>query len=333
MLSSVQPVRRLLAAALTFIVLPAFAETVQLRRTGNATIIAFEYITQDETNIMVKRLDTDAVLNYKWEDLDLDWIKKNNPKVWAEREQLQAEAKAEKKMTKKEAEADPFAQEAVLTDTKSFLASLTIALQDGLKGINLGQNRIDAVCSEFQLEETQFWVGYEDLKRASKVAGKNEPVAKAEPIAEDPKEKEKSTKAVSPKAKAAAAKVKARSGDNVAAEAAARADFAADARPFNTIGYLRMLAEGGTKGKPVWMMLRRTTSDREAIKKILEKYSLLAGDLAEKPEAKASKSELLVLKKALENGAESISKVTRENVAVEARLQTDCRALLTLAIR
>ena len=327
------PVRRLLTAALALVVLPAFAETVQLRRSGNATVIAFEYITQDETTIMVKRLDTDAVLNYKWEDLDLDWVKKNNPKVWAEREQLLAEAKSEKKMTKKEAEADPFAKEAVLTDTKSFLASLTISLQDGLKGINLAQNRIDAVCNEFQLEETQFWAGYEDLKRASKIAGKNEPVAKAETIPEEPKEKEKPTKALTPKAKAAAAKVKARSADNIAAEAAARADFAADARPFNTIGYLRMLAEGGTKGKPIWMMLRRTTADREAIKKIFDKYAQLAGDLAEKPEAKASKSELLVLKKALENAAESIGKVTRDNVAVEARLQTDCRALLTLAVR
>lgn len=326
------PVRRYLIAALALAALPAFAETVQLRRTGNATVIAFEYITQDEISIMVKRLDTDAVLNYKWEDLDLDWVKKNNPKVWDEREQLLAEAKSEKKMTKKEAEADPFAQEAVLTDTKSFLASLTISMQDGLKGINLSQNRIDAVCGEFQLEETQFWAGYEDLKRASKIAGKNEPVARAEAIPEEPKEKEKSTKALTPKAKAAA-KVKARSSDNIAAEAAARADFAAEARPFNAIGYLRMLAEGGTKGKPIWMMLRRTTADREAIKKIFEKYAQLAGDLAEKPEAKASKSELLVLKKALENGAESIGKVTRDNAAVEARLQTDCRALLSLAIR
>jgi hypothetical protein len=94
-----------------------------------------------------------------------------------------------------------------------------------------------------------------------------------------------------------------------------------------------MLAEGGTKGKPVWMMLRRTTTDREAIKKIFEKYSQIAGDLAEKPEAKASKSELLVLKKALENGAESIGKVTRDTLAVEARLQTDCRAILSLVIR
>jgi hypothetical protein len=327
----VQLVRRFLIAALALAALPAFAETVQLRRPGNATIITFEYITLDENAIMVKRLDTDAVLSYQWDDLDLDWIRKNNPKVWAERELLLSEAKTEKKMTKKEAEVDPFAQEVAATDTKSLLAILSISLQDGLKGINLTQNKIEIVCSEFQLEETQFWAGYDDLKRASKIGGKNEPIPKAEPTTEEPKEK--TGKSLSPKAKAAAAKTKARSSENQAAEAAAKRDFEAEIRPFNTLGYLRTLAEGGSRGKPIWMMLRRSTADREAMKAIFDKYAKMAGDLAEKPEAKASKSELVVLKKALENCAESIGKVTRENSAVEARLQTDCRALLTFVLR
>ncbi len=326
-----QLVRRFLIAALALAALPAFAETVQLRRPGNATIITFEYITLDENAIMVKRLDTDAVLSYQWDDLDLDWIRKNNPKVWAERELLLSEAKTEKKMTKKEAEVDPFAQEVAATDTKSLLAILSISLQDGLKGINLTQNKIEIVCSEFQLEETQFWAGYDDLKRASKIGGKNEPIPKAEPTTEEPKEK--TGKSLSPKAKAAAAKTKARSSENQAAEAAAKRDFEAEIRPFNTLGYLRTLAEGGSRGKPIWMMLRRSTADREAMKAIFDKYAKMAGDLAEKPEAKASKSELVVLKKALENCAESIGKVTRENSAVEARLQTDCRALLTFVLR
>ena len=94
-----------------------------------------------------------------------------------------------------------------------------------------------------------------------------------------------------------------------------------------------MLGEGGPKGKPIWMMLRRSTADREAMKKVFDKYAKMAGDLADKPEAKASKGELMVLKKALENCSESIGKVSRENTAVEARLQTDCRALLTLVQR
>jgi hypothetical protein len=94
-----------------------------------------------------------------------------------------------------------------------------------------------------------------------------------------------------------------------------------------------MLAEGGTKGKPGWMMLRRSTADREAMKAMLTQYAAQAEALAEKPEAKATKGELLVLKKALENCAESIGRVTREYNAVEARLQTDCRTLLTLVLR
>ena len=330
-LPTVQLVRLILVASLALTALPAFAETVQLRRPGNATIITFEYITQDETSIMVKRLDSDAVLNYKWEDLDLDWIKKNNPKVWAEREQMIAEAKAERKMTKKEAEADPFAQEVSANDMKSFLGILSISMQDGLKGVNLSLNRVEAVCAELQLEEAQFWVGYEDLKRASKIAGKNEPTAKAESAVEEPKEK--AGKPLSTKAKAAAAKNKTRSAESQAAEAAARKDFEADTRPFNTFGYLRMLAEGGSRAKPVWMMLRRATADREAMKKVFDKYAQMAGDLAEKTDAKAAKGELIVLKKALENCAESIGKVSRENLAVEARLQTDCRTLLTLVLR
>ena len=323
-----QLVRRLLIAALALAALPAFAETVQLRRPGNATIITFEYITLDETAIMVKRLDSDAVLNYKWEDLDLDWIKKNNPKVWAELELLLADAKAEKKMTKKEAEVDPFAQEITATDAKSLVKSLLISLQDGLKGMSLDANRTEAVCNEFQLDENLLWLGFDDLKRASQLSGKLEATARPQIAVEDYTDTKTKLKGKT----VTMTKVR-KSAEAVAAEAMARKDFAGGTRPYNTLGYLRTLAEGGTKGKPIWMMLRRSTADREAMKAILEKYAKMAGDLAEKPELKASKGELVVLKKALENCAESIGKVTRENAAVEARLQTDCRALLTLVLR
>jgi hypothetical protein len=324
----VQLVRRLLIASLALTALPAFAETVQLRRPGNATIITFEYITQDETAIMVKRLDSDAVLNYKWDDLDLDWIKKNNPKVWAEREQLLAETKAEKKMSKKEAEVDPFAQETAATDTKSLVKKLLISLQDGLKGMSLDANRIEAVCNEFQLDENLFWLGFEDLKRASQLSGKLEATARPQVAVEDNTDAKTKVKGKT----VTMAKVR-KSAEAAAAEAMARRDFAEGNLPYNTLGYLRNLAEGGTKGKPIWMMLRRSTADREAMKAILMKYAAQAVDLADKPEAKASKGELMILKSALENCAESIGKVSRENLAVEARLQTDCRTLLTLVLR
>ena len=322
----VHSVRRLLFAALSLSLLPAFAETVQLRRSGNATVIAFEYITQDETTIMVKRLDADIVLTYRWEDLDADWIKRNNPKLWAERELMLDQEKPAKKMAGKEIE-DPFAQQMVATDGKSLVKNLLVSMQDGLKGMSLTANRVDVVCNEFQLDADLFWLGFEDLKHASLLAGKAEPAARAEVSAD-----ESPTSKTKIKGKTAT-KAKARSSESLAAEAVARKDFEADTRPYNALGYLRMLAEGGTKGKPSWMMLRRSTADREAMKAMLTQYAAQAEALAEKPEAKATKGELLVLKKALENCAESIGRVTREYNAVEARLQTDCRTLLTLVLR
>ncbi len=323
-----QLVRLLLVASLALATLPAFAETVHLRRPGNATTITFEYITLDETAIMVKRLDSDAVLNYKWDDLDLDWIKKNNPNIWAERELLLAETKAQKKMTKKEAEVDPFAQEATATDTKSLVKKLLISLQDGLKGMSFEANRTEAVCNEFQLDENLLWLGFDDLKRASQLSGKLEATARPQVAVEDYTDTKTKLKGKT----VTMAKFR-KSAEATAAEATARKDFAEGSRPYNTLGYLRTLAEGGTKGKPIWMMLRRSTADREAMKAIFDKYAKMASELADKPEAKASKGELMILKKALENCAESVGKVTRESNAVEARLQTDCRTLLTLVLR
>ena len=321
------PFRRFLFAALTLGVLPAFAETVQLRRTGNATVIAFEYITQDETTIMVKRLDADTVLTYRWEDLDQDWIKRNNPKLWAERELMLEERKPTKKMAAKEIE-DPFAQPTVATDAKSLVKNLLLSMQDGLKGMSLSANRPDVVCGEFQLDENLFWLGFDDLKRASLLSGKPDAAPRAE-VPED----ETQAGANKTKVKGKTTTKGRRSTESLAAEAAAKKDFESEARPYNALGYLRTLSEGGTKGKPIWMMLRRSAADRETMKAMLLQYATQAEALAEKPEGKASKTDLLVLKKALENCAESIGRVTREHNAVEARLQSDCRTVLTLVLR
>lgn len=319
--------RRFLFAALTLGVLPAFAETVQLRRTGNATVIAFEYITQDETTIMVKRLDADTVLTYRWEDLDQDWIKRNNPKLWAERELMLEERKPTKKMAAKEIE-DPFAQPTVATDAKSLVKNLLLSMQDGLKGMSLSANRPDVVCGEFQLEENLFWLAFDDLKRASLLSGKPDTAPRVEVLDDETLAGTNKTKV-----KGKTATKGKRSTESLAAEAAAKKDFESEARPYNALGYLRTLSEGGTKGKPIWMMLRRSTADRETMKSMLLQYATQAEALAEKPEGKASKTDLLVLKKALENCAESIGRVTREHNAVEARLQSDCRTVLTLVLR
>ena len=55
----------------------------------------------------------------------------------------------------------------------------------------------------------------------------------------------------------------------------------------------------------------------------------MAGELAEKPDAKASRNENLALKKQLQNAAESIEKVNRETLVMELRLSNDCHALLS----
>jgi len=323
--SGVNLVRRLLLAALALgAFCPASAETVQLRRNGNATVISFEYITQDETTIMVKRRDADTVLTYRWEDLDVEWIKRNNPKVWAERKLLLEQEKPTKKMAAQEVE-DPFAQQTAATDAKSLVKNLLVSLQDGLDGMSLTANRIDVVCNEFQMDEGLFWLGFDDLKRASRLNGKLEPSVPAEIPTDD-------AGATKTKGKGKTSTKRVRSPESVAAEAAAQKDFKEEVRAYNTLGYLRMLAEGGTKGKPAWMMLRRTTADREAIKALLTGFAKQAEGLAEKPEGKASKADLLVLKKALENCAESVGRVTREFTAVEARLQSDCRTVLTLVL-
>ena len=260
--------RRFLFAALSLGVLPTFAETVQLRRTGNATVIAFEYITQDETTIMVKRLDADTVLTYRWEDLDQDWIKRNNPKLWAERELMLDLEKPEKKMAAKEDE-DPFAQPTVATDAKSLVRNLLVSMQDGLKGMSLTANRVEIVCNEFQLEENLFWLGFDDLKRASLLSGKPDTAPRAEAAADDVPTGSNKTKV---KGKTVT-KAKARTPESLAAEAAAKKDFETDARPYNALGYLRTLSEGGTKGKPTWMMLRRSTADRETMKSMMLQYA------------------------------------------------------------
>ena len=325
------PVRFLVLALLCLTCLPALAETVQLRKAGNATVVTFEYITQDETTIMVKLADKDALISYKWEDLDQDWVKKNNPKIWAERELLMAPPSEDKKMSKKDAELDPFAVEMTAVDYKTLVKNCTIALQEGLKGMPI--EKIEIVCKEFQLEEALFWAGYEDLKKASKIASKTEVVAKVETTMEEKEKPEKTAKprktvAVAAKTKGGETKASSRNPDNLEKETAAKKDFAEDAKPFNAIGYLRMLAEGGTKGKPVWMMLRRSSEDRKIILTAMRKYETIAGELAEKPEAKASKGEILVFKKALGIAIESIEKVSRDTSTLEARLQSDCRTLL-----
>lgn len=321
----------LLAAAL------APAETIQLRKNGN--VVSFEYITQDEDTITVQLPGKDTVLTYKWEDLDQDWIRKNQPKVWAERQLLiKPEEAPDKKMEKeKEAESDPFAKELPPPDLKTLVKNLASAMTDGLKGIPMAS--IEPLCKEADIDETAFWKAYDDLKKAGRVAGAAkaaDAAAKTEAVETEKPEKEvpkrTATKSTAGKAGAANRAKEAqasaqRSAENKAREEAVKKDLENDVRAFTGLGYLRMLTENGPRARLTWAILRRAMEDRRTLVASLRKYEAQAGQIAEKADIK-DKGEALALKKTIANAADSLEKVTRESTAMDGRLQGDCQSLL-----
>ena len=318
----------------------ARAETIQLRKNGN--VVSFEYITQDEDTITVQLPGKDTVLTYKWEDLDQDWIKKNQPKVWAERQLLvKPEEAPDKKMEKdKEADSDPFAKELPPPDVKTLVKNLAAAMTDGLKGMPPAS--IDALCKEADIEEAAFWKAYEELKKASKVTGatksaevadKTEAKDMEKPEKETTKEKKPAAKpgnagkpGAANRAKEAQASAQ-RSAENKAREEAVKKDLENDVRAFNGLGYLRMLTENGPRARLTWAILRRAAEDRRTLVTNLRKYETQAGQIAEKADAK-DKNEALALKKTIANAADSLEKVNRESTTMESRLQGDCQSLL-----
>jgi len=323
----VKPLTLLLLLAATMLT----AEPVQLRKNGN--IVTFEYITQDEDTITVQVPGKDSVLTYKWEDLDQEWTKKSSPKVWAERELLLKPSKdeaMEKKKRDQEPEEDPFAKEATPTDTKSLLRNLSVSMLDGLKGAQI--TNIEYFLKDGAVEEATFWKTFGELKAASKPA----PETKEKTEAAD---KEMTEKAEKPETKKATARTKNNANNTPKTtqrpdqfktfEENAKKDFEADKKNFSALGYFRLLAEGGVKAKVTWAMLRRAPDDRKAIVTLLRKYEVMAGELAEKPDAKASRNDNLALKKQLQNAAESIEKVNRDSLAMDLRLSNDCQALLS----
>lgn len=322
----------LLAAA----VLPA--EPVQLRKNGN--IVTFEYITQDEDTITVQVPGKDSVLTYKWDDLDQEWTKKNSPKVWAERELLLKPAKdeaMEKKKREKEPEEDPFAKEATPTDTKSLLRNLAVSMYDGLKGPQI--TNVEYLLREGEVEEASFWKAYAELKAASKpapetkekpdMADKPDKEAADKPDTKKPETKKGNTQKGKGGKETAAPKTTQRPEAFKTLEENAKKDFEAEKKNFAAMGYFRLLAEGGVKAKATWAMLRRAPEDRKAVVAMLRKYEALAGELADKPDAKATRNDNLVLKKQLQNAADSIEKVNRETLVMELRLGNDCQAVLS----
>ena len=333
-MTPVKPLSLLLLLAATVL----SAEPVQLRKSGN--IVTFEYVTQDEDTITVQVPGKDSVLTYKWEDLDQEWTKKNSPKVWAERELLLKPAKEEameKKKRDQEPEEDPFAKVSTPTDTKSLIRSLSVSMFDGLKGVQI--INVENILQEGQVEEATFWKTFNELKAASKPA----PDAKEKSEAADKEMSDKSDRSEVKKPeknKTSTQKSKYSTNNNPEKtnqrpeqfktfEENAKKDYEAEKKSFAAIGYFRLLAEGGVKGKATWAMLRRAPDDRKAMVTMLRKYEAMAAELAEKPDARSSRNENLALKKHLQNAAEAIEKVNRETLTMELSLSNYCQTLLS----
>ena len=226
-------------------------------------------------------------------------------------------------MGKKEEELDPFAVVIVPTDVKSLLKILNTALYDGLKGLPIEKN-IVAACKEVELDETLFWKGYEELKRAS--ASDPSKIVEA-PVVE--KEREVKAKPTVKTKNSAPVAVATRSLANIEKETNAKKDLADDLKPFTGFGYLKQAAEGNAKMKISWMILRRAPEDRKTIVACLRKHEAMASELADKTESKSIKSDALVLKKIISNVAEDIEKISRENLTMEVKFQNDCQALIS----
>ena len=93
--------------------------------------------------------------------------------------------------------------------------------------------------------------------------------------------------------------------------------------------YLKAVAEGGSKGRIAWQMLRHNADDRKAILDRLQKYERQAADLSQRAESTDIKRDALVLRKQLADLVTSLGRVNKENPTQEERFRTDCVGLLT----
>ncbi len=304
------------------------AESVLLRKAGNPAVVTFEYITQDEETIMVRLPGRDGVLVYRWDELDQDHAKTNNPRVWEERTLL-LRPPEETAMKKKDVEEDPFAAAARPTTPQDLSKNLLTELSEGLKGLSVTSVAIAA--RESNTDELTFWRGYDELRKLSGRASASE----SEAIKASEDEEESAGKASAGSASKSSGKSKSAQTSRSATQTAelqaraakARADYENEVRPFTGTGYLKMLADG-SKARLAWAMLRRASEDRRSIVAALRRQDTAAAELSERIQDKAAKSEIAVFRKAVTTLADGLEKVTREATTMESGLTPDAQAVL-----
>jgi len=279
------------------------AETVRLRKKDNGNIIEVEIVEVQADRVSFRMPGGERVYTIGWDSLDTGWIKQNSQAVWNEHELLVQPAPPEKKAEDVD---DPFAKETPPADTKELLHNLASALNDKMRGVD--PSSVTNFCRENGLDESAFWRGYDDLRKASGTY--------VEPKTARVKD---SNRDLRPGERDPAGQLR---------ESQLRAEAEKGRAIVTGIGYVRTLAEGGYKGRLAWQCLRNSADDRKGMVTRLRKYETLAGELAERAEKPEGKRDALVLRKLLGDVAASFERVSKENNTQEERLKSDCQSLL-----
>jgi len=291
------------------------AATVRLRSKANGNIIDAEVVEVTLEKVAFRLAGGERLYEVEWESLDTDWIRRNSPALWAERELLlkPAEPRPEKP---KDAAADPFAKEAPPGSARDILRNLASSLDDRLRG----PERIESLCREAGIDETAFWKAFDEMRRTS---GTLPPA----------KEGEK------PSATPSRSRDKDRDGDKRdswrrdpalrAKEEAFRREGEKGSGSLTAAAYLRAVADGGFQGRIAWQLLRHLPDDRNAILERLQKYEKQAAELAERAEPADARRDALVLRKQLADLIASLRRVSKDNPTQEERLRADCNGLLS----
>lgn len=313
--------RALLALSAALLAAAAPAGTVQLRDKANGNIIDVEVVEVRVDQVSFRLPGGERVYAKPWDDLDTAWIRRHSPAVWAERELLLKPAE-EKPKAENPLPADPFAKEAAPADARQVSRNLATALEDRLRGPDAG--RVEGLCREAGLEEAAFWKAFDEMRRAS---GSLAPLKEGEKSsAIRSREKTRDTQSQGNDGKRESWQ---RDPALRAKEESLRRDAEKGEGTLSGLAYLRALAEGGTKGRVAWQLLRFLPDDRKAVLDRLQKYEKQAAELADRAEQPDAKRDALVLRKQIADLVVSLGRVSRENPTQEERLRMDCAGLLS----
>jgi hypothetical protein len=306
---------RLPAVILLLVASLADAATVRLRSKANGNIIEAEVIEVTIEKVSFRLAGGERLYSADWESLDADWIRRNSPSLWAERELLLKPAEDQPKEKKPDPDADPFAKESPPADTKEILRNLAAVLEDRLRGPEPG--RIENFCRETGIDEAAFWKAFEEMRRASGTLEPSKEVEKAAPSRSSQKDRDKDFGRDR------------RDPSLRDKEESLRRSSEKGSGTLSASAYLKAVAEGGSKGRIAWQMLRHNADDRKAILDRLQKYERQAADLSQRAESTDIKRDALVLRKQLADLITSLGRVNKENPTQEERFRTDCVGLLS----